>query len=423
MNRYLNVFNTYPDLARENNLTRAFVMTLLQEPFLLQRFFMAVTNTKVWGTINIDLQRSRPDKIEIDPSLIVGLTITASAKIPKKKRKAAKKPVVPLPDFFVYTDDTLVVVEVKADGSAADDQVKHQVETIHRSIKEDNPNNNAEIKFQYFAWSDIAVQFIIPHKSLQEGNGQNSFWASHFLDFLWMNYSDWLPISDFSKLPILASGDHTLMTELANRRLNEISKLVTGYTPLDYTDRIGLQLNWKWATETLFKYNGSHLVLEIYPGNTKAQGSQLFSLGNLEWVHVNKLELQGVSYKLEILPHIKFSHVMGRYVTEITPSRKFLANITPEAFKRLSGKWNRSQWTTKCQQLDALLPGLDWKTASGWSPHFESSDRNYIFVSIGFVAAIMLPFDLAQRLDDGDDGSKLANLIKQLLVKFKAIVK
>jgi hypothetical protein len=86
-----------------------------------------------------------------------------------------------------------------------------------------------------------------------------------------------------------------------------------------------------------------YIAFNIYPGNTKQQGYQIFNK-SLDWQNKTSLMINGVGYDIEIWHHVKLCH-FNRYVSHIDfHNRDVLKPLhTLDNFNK-SGKWKIDTW-------------------------------------------------------------------------------
>lgn len=280
MNAHLNIFNNYREDYNnplENNLTRAFIITLKNEPNLLRDFMYLISNEMVWDEIFVSIQDKNKDVGGF--KRIIGLALT-SEDIPQKAidQIAARGSTTPIPDFLIYNGSTLIVGEVKKHSENPIAQLKNQLNyMISNSESEEEP---AVVQYQALSWTVILTKLIIPHINYNQRSALKPLWALNFKEYIATHYTDWLPVPTLDKIDFKTETDSVTNT-LIEKRLYSIQSLIRFGTPQYWVGgRITLPLNFGWATEghvILTRHHNRNLVqVTIWPADTKAQGIESF---------------------------------------------------------------------------------------------------------------------------------------------------
>jgi hypothetical protein len=431
MNAHLNIFNNYREDYNnplENNLTRAFIITLKNEPNLLRDFMYLISNEMVWDEIFVSIQDKNKDVGGF--KRIIGLALT-SEDIPQKAidQIAAHGSTTPIPDFLIYNGSTLIVGEVKKHSENPIAQLKNQLNyMISNSESEEEP---AVVQYQALSWTVILTKLIIPHINYNQRSVLKPLWALNFKEYIATHYTDWLPVPTLDKIDFKTETDSVTNT-LIEKRLYSIQSLTRFGTPQYWVGgRITLPLNFGWATEAhviLTRHHNKNLVqVTIWPADTKAQGHRIFSR-SLDWVKSTELDTPYGKFKLDINPYIKFSHVMGKWIGAINFYNDFQAMgkafHNQKNFERYCRSWDRSEWTKLTKMFDDdFSKDFEWRDELGWDDKFEISGRNFVFISMGFECNTFIPFEEFQKAEKSDpSGKQAAALLETTIESFQKLV-
>jgi hypothetical protein len=430
MNPHLNIFNNYREDSNplENNLTRAFIITLQNEPNLLRDFMYLISKELLWDEITVSIQDKNVDISGFER--VIGVALTA-VDISNETIQTIKGDgsVTPIPDFLVYNSRTLIVGEVKKHGEIPIAQLKNQVSyLLEKRIESDIA---VEVSFQALTWTEVLSKLIIPHINYSGRSCLKPVWATNFKEYIATHYSDWLPVPNLDKIDFSTDAD-SVTKQLIEKRLYTIQSLTKFGTPNYWVGgRITMPINFGWATEALVKlskHNGKNVIqLTIWPADTKAQGTRIFNK-SLEWINTTALNTAHGKYLLDITPYIKFSHVMGRWIGAIyfngqkkERGKKF---HTPQNFRKFCRNWERSKWPTLTKMLDEeLSPNSEWRNEVNWDAEFEHTGRNFVFISMGFECNTFIPFKALQTAEQIDlSGTAAAELLQSTIETFRKIV-
>jgi len=428
MNPHLHIFNHYKEYAhespKENNLTRAFLITLKNEPHLLRTFFSSISGKDTWKEIYFDIQTKAGDVRSYKK--IIGLTITGQAvKDIEIEGVEAYGSDDPLPDFLMWSEDILIVCEVKKNNQEAIGQLKNQIGCI---ISSQEDKYDPVVEFGSLSWTDVLIQFIEPYIGFASTNGLNHAWVSEFKNYIETHYPDWIPVPFLNEIePSNLNGN--INNYLIDKRLHDILRQFSG-KELNYRadSLVTASINFSWATEVAIHLDTSNISptvnLRLWPGNTKAQ-SMYLNGNDFLWANENSLRVGEKSFSLKVEPVIKFSHVMGRFITNLSfgEDREQALNFyRSNDFNDINGNWTRDLWDRLENIFDDAW-SFDWRTNMEWNENFKMFGKNFLFLSCGFEVEIKIPFSLFQENDRRDQTGKLnTELITNTLSSFKTLV-
>lgn len=428
MNSHLHLFNHYKEYdyesAKENNLTRAFLITLKNEPHLLRSFFSSIAEADTWKEISLDLQAKVNDISSY--KRIIGITITSLAIEDSEIAKILPHGSAdPLPDFLMWSEDTLIVCEVKKSNEIAIAQLKNQVNSI---VSSNLTNKDLAVSYKSISWKDVLTRHIEPYREFALANGLNHLWVNEFKNYIETYYADWVPVPLLSEIePSFVNNN--INNYLIEKRLYDILRQFSG-AELNYRadSLVTAPINFQWATEVAISLdvsNDSPMVnLRLWPGNTKNQ-SMYLNQNDFFWADEVILSVEDRKFLLKSEPVIKFSHVMGKFIANLSfrENKELALNFyRNNDFIDVNGNWHRDSWVDLEKMFDHALT-FDWRKSMEWNENFIMSGKNFLFLSCGFEVEIKIPFSLFQENDRKDQTGKLnAELIANALSSFKSLV-
>lgn len=428
MNPHLHLFNHYKEYdfesAKENNLTRAFLITLKNEPHLLRSFFSSIVEVDTWKEISFDLQAKANDISSY--KRIIGITITSKAVDSNEIDEILPYGSTdPLPDFLMWSEDTLIVCEVKKSNEIAIAQLKNQVISI---VSSQETNEALVVSYKSISWTDVLIRHIEPYREFALVNGLNHLWVNEFKNYIETYYADWVPVPLLNEIePSVVNNN--INNYLIEKRLYDILRQFSGGN-LNYRadSLVTAPINFQWATEVAISLdqnsNGSTVNLRIWPGNTKRQ-SMCLNGNDFFWANEECLAVQNEVFSLRSEPVIKFSHVMGKFISNLSfgEDREHALNFYRDNdFIDVNGNWHRDSWADLEKMFDEAWT-FDWRKSMEWNKNFKMSGKNFLFLSCGFEVEIKIPFSLFQENDRKDRTGKLnVELISDALSSFKSLL-
>jgi hypothetical protein len=426
MNQHLNVFNNYREYNTpiENNLTRAFIITLKNEPQLLRDFIYLVNKEYAWDDINVSIQERNVDVSGFQN--IIGVAITSKEFDQELiDQTTANGADTPIPDFLIYNNKTLIIGEVKKHDENPIAQLKNQVEVLL------NGNDKITPIYRAFSWTEILAKLVMPYLAFNKGKLASTSWSNEFKDYISIHYSDWLPVPTLDKVVFTVEAN-SINRQFIEKRLYVIQSLTKYGEPQYWADgRMTMAINLGWATEAMVsldrRNNKDYITINIWPGDTKSQGNQIFSK-DTQWINEKILSTSVGEFELINDPYIKFSHVMGKWIGAINFAGEYNAFgkqfHNRKHFEMLCWNWDRSQWPKLESILDKEFSNeFDWREEVGWDEKFKNSGRNFVFISMGFECNIFIPFQIFKDLEKIDaTGRKSANLLEEVIDSFKNII-
>ncbi|AYL95287.1 hypothetical protein [Mucilaginibacter celer] len=431
MNPHLNIFNNYREdysTPLENNLTRAFIITLHHEPNLLRDFMYLISGEMSWDKVSVSIQDKNIDISGFER--VIGLALT-SKEIDDLTIAAigAYGSATPIPDFLIYNTRVLIVGEVKKHSENPVAQLKNQLNYLIEQRSE--KGKEVDINYKALSWTMILSKLIIPHINYHKKSAMQPVWANNFKDYIATHYTDWLPVPTLDKVDFSTDED-SVTKQLIEKRLHTIQGFTRFGTPNYWVGgRITMPIDFGWATEALVQltkhHNRNAIQITIWPADTKAQGYRIFYKG-MDWVNATSLTTSDGLYELDIYPYVKFSHVMGKWIGAINFNDEFQDRgkqfHTRKNFEKFCKSWDRGDWPELEQKFDnEFSEEFDWRAESGWDPEFRHSGRNFVFISMGFECNIFIPFEQLQAAEKSDpSGNTAAALLQNTIESFQTLV-
>lgn len=441
MDRHLNLFKAFSqNLSHENiedNLSRALVLCLQNNPLLLHEFLKTIfteTNQKgIYNSIFTDISEMDNLKMDIQVAMnninaeefskifaiaISGRELDMSDFFTFKSNNNKAH----ITDIFISINDVAFVIEVKRNNDDCKSQLYQQVAAITDQVTVENV-------FPFdFNWKKI-MELVTQVNGFQKLNSQKDIFLNDFIDLIKSHNTNWLPVAPF------ASIANNIQNKFKFKQRIEAALNFTANENdiLNYSDRIGLQINTGWATEIVINIHENpskkiDLRFGIWPGNTKGQGWHVLHQlkTHPSWSPPNYIEINGEKFKTDWGYEIKFCHFNG-YVTSLVLSDKDIKHgkqlVSDFVHRNHTGKYNRNRWEKLESFLDDYLAvDFEWRKHMNWEKHFINTQRNYLTMSIGYQIETIIPLDYIQELDiQIDDLIPLSNLIAEVKDKYTSI--
>ncbi|WP_274475389.1 hypothetical protein [Mangrovimonas aestuarii] len=441
MNRHLNTFRFFSqNLSAENiedNLSRAFVICLKNDPLLLYEFLKSVfkesSQEKIFDNLFADITDKDNWQIDIQvettdvqgefskvfaiamSGLPMGLAgfFNHSPNINKKH----------ITDIFITINDIAFCIEVKRDNTDCTKQLHQQVAALLGTVAVSKEN----VFPVDYNWEKLMllVNRINGFHSLMN---TPSVLLEDFIGLVQSHNPNWIPIAPLASLSNSITEKHKIY-----QRLVAALKFIDSeeHPILEYNDRIGLQLDFGWAREILLYLSKGgdgklNLIFGIWPGNTKGQGTVLLNLlkKNKGWSPPHSIQVNSHSFDVDAGYELKFCH-FNKYICNILLSDEEIKEgkelISSYVHWHHTGKYNRDEWGKLKDFLEEYtIDGYDWKTKMNWEGNFENTNRNYLTMSAGYFIETTVPLSYLQQIDTTMDNIKpLADFILAMKMSYK----
>lgn len=346
MNRHLNIFRSFSqNLSKENiedNSSRAFILSLKNNSLFLHEFlrtvfaesnqedlfknmFADVSQTDAC-TINIQVETT---EVEKEFSKVFALAMSGKhldmSGFHDYEPDSFKKHKT---DVFISINDIAIVIEVKRDNTDCRKQLYKQVAAFTENI---TPDTVFPLDFNWKKLMTLANR-IQGFQTLMSTEDQM---LSNFIDLVQGHNANWLPVP-----PLASINNNAENIPKIKRRIVATLKNLESYRekPLNYHDRIGLELKFGWAKEIVINLNAEHstkdkgnksrkvnLRFGIWPGNTKGQGTDVLKRlkGKENWTPPKEIVINEKAFNVEWGYEFKFCH-FNRYVSNTVVSDKLI---------------------------------------------------------------------------------------------------
>lgn len=432
MNRHLNIFDFFNDQGfefYEDNLSRAFALCLKFDTVFLDNVLKQILQAEMYAnlfntdypdySIEIDLQ-NRPSEFENFSKIIAVACSGSEISTDNMGSIVPRETDRPETDLSIKINDTCIIFEFKKTSEDCSAQLKCQAEKIRANSPE-----GTSILYVDFNWKKI-VKSLLNVLSLQKQIGTVNQFTSDLAKFIDKKHPEWFPSRRLSNISF-PQDESDPNNYYLDARLNQIKTQIAAQMGLETKEMTGrysrlvISVSWGWAREVHIesysdkKTDEHYITIQVYPGDTKAQGKNLFKPGKgaIVW----PIELMG--YELEADPYLKFSHFNSglfwyqpdtdRY--KITHNSDFLKN---------AGRWWRKDW----EAFEKLMDSIDaaWKDKSEYTQQLINYNRNYFDLSMGIHVLVYMPYKKAQSLDGNDLNSNLATELKSIIENLKNLV-
>jgi hypothetical protein len=434
MNSHLNVFKTYTKKERshqlENDLTRALAICLQEDPLFFHEVLKLIFSSSNFFTeffddinnsneITIEIQKNARDIQGFEHVFAISLSENAmnSQDFWKQNNHIIYDPIC---DIVIRINNVVIIIEAKRDAVDCTAQLYNQIYNVFQNNKiELNEVDNQVTPFD-LNWKklmDVAVKVL----SFERSIGSVNRFLSDFVKLVKQHNFKWLPEP---ALISIASND----TKAIKRRFESVLGVLDKspeYDKLQNENRLGLKLNKLWAQEINYNIdkNGS-LVVAVYPGNTKAQGQNIFYK---DPEFKKEIKINGEKYPIIKDYHIKLNG--QSYITGLWFNDKQLVErsnlYSKQTFVRFSGRRKKEDWKKVEELFDNNFNKdiFDWRAHCNWRQKILGSNRSQFDLSFGFELAVRIPFDELKRIDtDKNDITGLSKLVTTLYHELKEVI-
>ncbi len=439
-NQHLNLFRHYAasddNQILENNLTRALALCLQHDSLFLYAFLATIMGE---GALKGQLHLTDPaDRLRVDIQQAVhalpASTQLYAVALTESQLDAASYGTItgwrndsPITDLLVHYKDVLLLVEVKRSAENCLAQLKGQVEAYQEA--QAGPEATvvaATPRVSALSWAQV-VRMAVNARNLRQLTGQASPYTADFVQLIQYYFPQWDEVLSFHTIPFLSGPG---INEVAlSKRLQYIQQQAFGDELMWLSDRVAMPISVPWASEVITRPElrdaVAYIGVNVWPGNTKAQGWSLYGRP-LAWASQRSILVNGVLYPLAIEQYLKFSH-FNRWVFEVpvpaTPPGKPNSFHTYSAFEKYSGRWWRDSWPELAALLQHSLPEQWAAHQPEWQERFLNTGRGYTDVALGFKVTVLLPYRQLQQLDVAvEHGEAVASLLIAAIAALQELI-
>lgn len=426
MNKHLNIFKTYAKDNRsyqlENDLTRALAICLQEDALFFHEVLKAViSNSGLYNRlfedldgdteVQIEIQKRTSQIQEFEQVFAVSLSESAMSDFWQQTHNAEYDPIC---DMVITINNILIVIEAKRDNIDCTSQLYNQILNIFTNQSKRLEDNKQAITPVDLNWKKL-MAIAVKVASFEKTTANTNRFLSDFIQLVKEHNFTWLPETPIGSLK-------TINAKSISRRIESaLIKFCDGHTKVEklaYRDRLGTTFTKRWANELLFNIdaNTGDLIVDIYPGNTKGQGYDIFQN---EPQFNTQLNIDDQFYSTKKSYHIKImgqSYITGLWLSD-SDFKKPL--YTKQNFNKYTGRVKRESWNT----IEALLNdhiSSDWKSECQWQDKIINSNRTLFNIAFGYQIKIRIPFNKLSQLDTNhSDITPLANLINRIYTAFE----
>ncbi|MBP5984324.1 MAG: hypothetical protein KA734_11395 [Fluviicola sp.] len=427
MNSHLNIFKTYTNTFRtyqlENDLTRAFAITLQEDSMFLNEVLKEIFKNSIYysqlfesleseTSISIDIQKSA-SKINYFEH-IFAITLSESF-IGNFWDKNHNRKYDPICDLVIEINGVYLIIEAKRDSVDCTAQLYNQIlnviSTNENNIVSLNEAEHGKLITPYdLNWSKL-MSIAVKVLSFQKSLGNINRFLNDFVALVKSHNFRWLPESPINALN---STNRNSILRRIDSAIIEVSKNNNEIEKLHYNDRQGIVFTKKWAQEILFNINqDGELTVSIYPGNTKSQGHSLFAKNpnfNKQVIIFNE------AYEVSKTYHIKFTSFQKYFTGLWFGENSMKENLyTRDYFNKYTGRKKRGNDWVELENLFDNCLDYNWREQCNWQNKIEKSGKNQFDISFGYELVIKIPFSKLKELDTEQSNLKnLTNLITEI---------
>lgn len=442
MNSHLNLFKTYSRKEEayrlENDLTRAVAICLQEEPLFLFEFLKSIlghnleedhydrmfSNEAKQDEVLIDIQQSINDIGAFEHLYAVGISgkdFDVDRFFEHKHDFGTKR----ITDLFIRYRDVVIICELKRDSFDLSGQLYNQAMDAVLGNITDEENSKDYITPVDLPWP-VLMEQLIKVANFQAAVQHRSRFLEDFIKFVKRHNSGWLPVIELANLEF---EDKNRVLQRIDTALNQTD------FKLEYNDRIGLQVDFGWASEIILSLGTNEqsvkgLNIDIWPGNTKQQGWKIFS-DSREPQFKNEIRMDCINGDKKTISkkfHLKITNSHGKYITGMTDSfDKFAKPLyTYHNFSGVSGRQLRGNqdWLELQQLFDEYFIGsYDWRSEVEFEKELVDTNYSRFNLAFGYNLNLFITFEELQSLDrEKENMEGLISLFKELRSKFAKLM-
>lgn len=426
MNKHLNIFTTYAKDNRsyqlENDLTRSLAICLQEDALFFHEVLKSIFSgsnlfdqlfENLDGETNVQIEIQKQASQITDFEKVYAVTLS-EAEMSNFWAQTDHTEYDPICDLVITVNDVLIVVEAKRDNIDCTAQLYNQVFNILKKQNINIEEQKANITPFDLNWKKLMLIAVKVASFEKTTNNSNRF-LTDFIQLVKNHNFRWLPETPIGSLQC---GNKKSIERRIESALIQFCNDNGTVQKLTYNDRLGTTFSKDWANELLFNIdaNTGDLIVDIYPGNTKGQGYEIFQN---EPQFNTQLNIDDQFYSTKKSYHIKItgqSYITGLWISD-SDFKKPL--YTKQNFNKYTGRFKRESWGT----IEALLDdhiSTDWKNECKWEGKILSSNRTVFNIAFGYQIKIRIPFNKLSQLDTNhSDITPLANLINSIYKAFE----
>lgn len=444
MNHHLNLFRYYNESPHleflENNLSRAFSLTLLNSQLFFNEFIKSIITNEDYNYLfstyskentffEIDIQVDIAQIENESYKKVYAVALTANGIDFSDFLEQSLYPGKNITDILITINDIVLIVEVKKTGEDCKRQLYNQVYPFIKRKDESIHDSSIEVEPVSFTWNKV-VTLMEKVYNLERVASVGSPFIRDFLKLAEIKRPNWFEPKPFNTLRFSAKWNSP-QQHLLIQRMKQALARCKDYPVLDYSDRIGLAVNFGWASEIIPHFHHyendsvkDYIGFHIWPGNTKTQGYHIFNK-SLNWVNQKNILIDGKEYELDIALNIKICH-FNRYITGLNyyASDLIKDTHTPNNFHNQSGKWDIKYWGDFELFMDEhFKPEFNWREKCKWDTIIVKTDRTYFTMSLGYEACTLIPYKEFCDIDKQEaDIINVSNKIDNIVLALKNLI-
>lgn len=440
-NRHLNIFEHYTQkgsLPIENNVSRGLAILLNQNSLVLDRLIdhinakcidkkstCAVPKPQKLSDKEIGIQQQITKIVQSypNPQNIIGMTLTTSSPISMVENKYDDNNGL-ITDIVISCKDTLVVIEVKRNANDARFQLKQQVKSLAAEVVKQG-GNLPDTELLDGTWEGIIS--ILQDVYNISGSNEDSV-LGHYLNHLENHYQQWFPVALLSDISIERENE----SAIDKRILSLMKNCCENESDTEkYSGRYIIPLEYDFCTEAQINmdYESKRLMITIWCGDTKWQGSCLFNktANDFAWVYDNSLTVDGLKLEMLTEPYLRLAHFQSTIIAEYFDMAYYQKHFGVskeqciELYNDITHEWKKPEWPEFKSLLRNKYKGLiDMSSFDpGFQSNFENSNRSYAHVSFGYETTVYLPMDVISKYEKNNStirsNDKLASFISKVI--------
>lgn len=445
MNHHLNIFRFYNESANqefiENNLSRAFSLTLLNSQLFFNEFIKSIiskedynylfsTYSKESTFFEIDIQVDIAQIENESYKKVYAVALTANGIDFSDFFEQSLYPGKNITDILITINDIVLIIEVKKNGEDCKRQLFNQVYPfVKRKDESVHAASSIVVEPISFTWHKV-VTIMEKVYNLECVTSVGSPFLRDFLKLSEIKRPYWFRPKPFNTLKFSAKWKSP-QQHLLIQRMKQALSCCKDYSLLDYSDRLGLAVDFGWASEIIPHFYHfeddeykDYIGFHIWPGNTKTQGYHIYNKP-MDWAIQSVITIEEKEYELEIALNIKICH-FNRYITGLNYHESDLIKKThtTDNFHHQSGKWDINHWDDFEKFMDEhFKPEFNWRQKCRWEEIIKGTDRTYFTMSLGYDICVFIPYKEFCEIDKEDeDILKVSNKIDNIVLAYRNLI-
>ena len=328
-------------------------------------------------------------------------------------------------DITIRFENIAIVIEVKIDSTNCKQQLYNQIKPLM---------SGSNIIPVSYSWQKV-VKLLEKTKHVENFVSHKSIFVSDLLQTIERGYPGWFEAKPFSMIPYSSDRNDPNYVHLCMRMREALNGLKADskgeYSAFNKPEHVGFEVPFNSASEVWIDFNRNengdeNVVVYIWPGVTKDQGSHLFNNNLYQGLSkTSSPTIDGILCEITVKHHMRLYHYQQRIVEAIYSDQdinnpKSLLQTYSE-----SGVKKRADWPHfKTNVMDSHFQNkFDWERKFQWHANFEKTTKKELSMNMGYGITLIVPYDEFQNMDNTEqDITKVTAFIKKIADEFKRMI-